>query len=88
MNITLSPKTKKMIDARLKSGKYKTTQDVIEAAVSTLEIQEKFGDFAPGEIDALLADGEKDIARGDVIVADAVFAELRRLSASRRAAAR
>jgi len=87
MNVTVSPKISKRINARVKSGQYQTPGDVIAAAISSLDQQENFGNFAPGELDALLAEAERDIERGDVLDADEVFAELRRMSAARRAKA-
>jgi len=64
----------------VKSGKYPRPEDVVAAAVSSLDQQERFGDFAAGELDKLLAEGERDIANGDVIDGDRAFAELRRLA--------
>ena len=61
MNLTLDPNVQKLIDDRVRSGEYATAEDVVAAAVSTLEQQERFGDFEPGELDALLAEGERSI---------------------------
>jgi antitoxin ParD1/3/4 len=84
MKIELSPKIQKLIKDRVESGKYRRPEDVVTAAMSSLDQQESFGDFAPGELDRLLNEGERDIAAGDVIDGDQAFAELRRLSAKKR----
>jgi antitoxin ParD1/3/4 len=84
MNLDLSPKVQKLIKDRVKSGRYPRPEDVVAAAVTSLDQQESFGDFAAGELDKLLAEGERDIAAGDVIDGEKAFAELRRLSAKRR----
>lgn len=84
MNISIPAEIQKQIEARVKSGKYRSIEDVVVAAVSTLEQQERFGDFAPGELDKLLIEGERDIARGETIDADSAFKELRQMSAERR----
>ena len=54
MKLSLPPEIQKLIEDRVKSGKYETAEDVVAAAVSSLEQQEAFGDFAPGEIDQLV----------------------------------
>jgi antitoxin ParD1/3/4 len=84
MKLDLSPGVQKLIKDRVKSGKYPRPEDVVSAAIASLDQQESFGDFAPGELDKLLSDGERDIAAGDVIDGDKAFAELRRISAKRR----
>ncbi len=45
---------------------------------------ERFGDFALGELDALLAEGERSLDGGGASGADETFDELRRRSAERR----
>jgi hypothetical protein len=75
---------RKLIKHHLESGKYRRPEDALTTAISSLDQQESFGDFAPGELDRLLKEGERDIAAGDVIDGDEAFAELRRLSAKRR----
>ncbi|HYO10086.1 MAG TPA: type II toxin-antitoxin system ParD family antitoxin [Tepidisphaeraceae bacterium] len=76
MNLSLPPQIQKLIDERVRSGQYGSPEDVVAAAVATLDQQEKRGDFAPGELHRLLEDGE---AGGDALDGDQVFAELRAL---------
>ncbi len=61
MNLSLDPKVQKLIDERVKSGKYASPEDVVSAALLTLDQQESFGDFAAGELNALLSKGEETI---------------------------
>jgi antitoxin ParD1/3/4 len=84
MKVLLPPRIQKIIDDRVKSGKYHSAEDVISAAVASLEQDELFGDFKAGELEALLAEGERDIEAGEVLDGAEVFAELRRRSAARR----
>jgi antitoxin ParD1/3/4 len=84
MNLSLPPKVQRLINARIKSGKYRTPEDVVAAAVCALDHQESFGDFAPGELDQLLAEGERDIASGNVLEGQEAFAELQRLTSRKR----
>ena len=85
MNLSLPTRIQKLIEERVRSGEYASPEDVVAAALAHLEQHEQARTFAPGEMDALAAEGEADIARGDVLELDEVFNELRRKSAARRA---
>jgi hypothetical protein len=54
----LNAGTRKLIESRMKRGGYATPDDVVVAALASLEQNERFGDFASGELDKLLAEGE------------------------------
>jgi putative addiction module CopG family antidote len=84
MKLSLPPEVEELIAKRVGAGAYATPEEVVSAGVRALEQQESFGDFVPEELDELLAEGERDIERGDVLDADEVFAELRRMSEQRR----
>ena len=79
MNLSLPPQIQRLIDERVKSGKYGTPEDVVAAAVAHLDQQERFGDFEPGELDRLLQEGEDS---GPALDGEQVMAELRALRAS------
>lgn len=74
MNLALAPETERLIEERMKRGGYATPDDVVRAALATLEQHEQSGDFAPGELDRLLAAGE---AGGDALDGEQVLRELR-----------
>jgi putative addiction module CopG family antidote len=74
MTVVLTPELQRLIDARIKSGKYASPQDVLTAALHSLDSQEHSGDFAPGEMDALLAEGE---AGGPSVDGRQVLSDLR-----------
>jgi Arc/MetJ-type ribon-helix-helix transcriptional regulator len=84
MNLALSPHVEKIIADHIKSGRFTSPEDVITAAISSLDQSTTFGDFAPGELNELLAEGEADIQNGDVLGIDEVFNELRRRNAAFR----
>jgi Arc/MetJ-type ribon-helix-helix transcriptional regulator len=73
MNLSLSSNIQKLIDKRVKSGQYATAEDVVAAAILTLEQQERFGDFAPGEVEELLAEGERSIEQEGTIDGEEAF---------------
>ena len=76
MNLSLSSEAQKLIDERVKSGKYASPEEVVLAALHALESDERGGDFAPGEWDELLAQGERS---GTPLDGESVLAELRDL---------
>ena len=84
MNLSLDPEVTKLIEERVKSGKYATPEDVIAAAVLTLDQQERPGDFAPGELDELLAEGERSIEQEGTLDGEDAFRLRRRRRAQPR----
>ena len=77
MKLELTPAMKRRIDKRVKSGQYASPEDVVSAAMMTLEQQEQFGDFAPNELDRLLEKGEQSISRNGTLDGDAAFRQRR-----------
>lgn len=76
MMLSLKPELQAKIDDRVRSGRYQTPEEVVAAALSCLDKAEEFGDFEPGELDQLIAEGENS---GPPLDGEAVFAELRAL---------
>ena len=72
----ISPKTQKLIKERMKKGGYDSPEAVVLAGLASLQQDESFGDFEPGELDELLAEGEQS---GKPLPAEQVFRELREL---------
>ena len=89
MNIPLSPEDRQFIDEQVRTGRFASAGDVVGAALERLRRADDpsttgAGEFDPGELDALVAEGEADIARGDVVDADEVFRRLRERGAEHR----
>lgn len=84
MTVSLSTRMQRFVEIKVQNGEYGSPDEVIEAGLAMLEQQERYGDFAPGELDRLLAEGEADIERGDLYDGEQVFRELDELSAARR----
>jgi antitoxin ParD1/3/4 len=76
MNLSLPPHVQQSIEDRVKSGRYRSREDVIAAAVASLEQQEQFGDFEAGEMDRLIEEG---LNSGPPLKGEQVFAELREM---------
>jgi antitoxin ParD1/3/4 len=76
MQLSLPPEIQKLIEERVRSGRYHSAEDVVAAAVTNLDQQESVGDFSPGELDTLLDEGERS---GPPLDGEQVLAELREL---------
>ena len=61
MNVPLRPDIEAFVDEKVRSGQYATREDVIRAGLVALRQHESFGDFIPGELDELIAEGERSI---------------------------
>ncbi len=81
MNLSLQPEVQNRITQRVNSGQYSSPEDVVAAAILALEQQEQFGDFQVGELDELLAEGERSIEQEGTLDGDEAF----RQRAQRRA---
>jgi putative addiction module CopG family antidote len=84
MNLSLKQDVQKLIDARVTSGKYSSAEDVVAAAIMALDQQEQFGDFGAGELDDLLAEGERSIEQDGTIDGDEAYRARRRRRAEKR----
>lgn len=84
MTITLTTKAQKLLNERLRSGRYANTGEVVLAALASLKRQEELGDFAAGELEQLVADGERSIRTDGVVPSDEVFASLRQRARTMR----
>jgi putative addiction module CopG family antidote len=76
MNLSLPAHIQKLIEERVRSGRYSTPEDVVVAAIASLDLQESSADFESGELERLLDEGEQS---GKPIDADDVFREVRAL---------
>jgi antitoxin ParD1/3/4 len=80
MPITLKPELEQVVEDQLKTGRYQSADEVLEAALGRLIQAEEADDFAPGELEELLAAAEADVERGDVSDGKAVFERMRQKS--------
>ncbi|HZZ41303.1 MAG TPA: hypothetical protein VFE58_00060 [Tepidisphaeraceae bacterium] len=81
MSISLTLQTQKMVEEQMKKGGYPNPDEAVRAGLASLELH---GDFEPGELERLLAEGEADIERGDLHDGEEIFRELSKRSQSRR----
>ena len=76
MSIAMTEEMRRFIEGKVRSGEYASEADVLRAGIARLMWED---DFAPGEMERLIAKGEADMARGDVVEGEQVFAELREM---------
>src|SRR2546421_12438151 len=81
--ISLTAQTQKLIQSWMKRGGYPTPDDIVRAALASLEQQERGGDFAPGELDQLLAVADAEIERGEVLDGEEALRQRRQRRARR-----
>ena len=80
MNMPLNPDVQKRIEDHMRRRGYASADEVVIAALSALEQREEAGDFEPGEMERLLAEGE---ASGPPLDGETVLAERRSLRVRR-----
>lgn len=82
MTISLPPDLQQRVDEKVREGAYASPEELVRAALDQFLGEED--DFTPGELNALLAEGTADLNNGQVHDGEAVFQEIRQLSAERR----
>ena len=77
MTVTLSPDARRLVEKQLQSGRYASPDQVVAAALALLA-QESSPDFAPGELDVLLAEAEQSIETEGTLDGNDAFEARRR----------
>jgi Arc/MetJ-type ribon-helix-helix transcriptional regulator len=80
MMLSLSREMQEFVQSKVKSGEFKSPDDVMQAALSLLMLQAQGGDFGAGEIDALIDEAEDSINREGTIPAEEFFKEMDQVS--------
>lgn len=81
MGISLSDETQRLLEEQVRRSGYRDADELIRAGLASLKVH---GDFASGELDALLKQGEADLAAGNFEDGEAFFARLEEESDRRR----
>jgi putative addiction module CopG family antidote len=79
MSVPIRADLQKLIDEQIRSGQYATPEDVIRAGLLALEQHESFGDFAPDELEALIAEGEQSVTESGTLDAEEAYRTRRAL---------
>jgi antitoxin ParD1/3/4 len=85
MNVSLTPELEQFVQSRVASGLYQTASEVVREGLRLLEEREQARATALEELRAKIRRGIEQADRGELLDGDAVFEEIRQLSARRRA---
>jgi antitoxin ParD1/3/4 len=95
MQVSIPPQIEKLVEDRVRSGQYARAEDVIAAAILSLEQQERASTLSRAELESLypgltkkLADGLAAADAGKLSDGDDFFDELEREEAAERSNAR
>lgn len=72
------------LQARVNSGRYQTTSEVVREALRLLERHEQERDYAFQQLKAKLEQGATEAERGELLDGDEVFGELRKMIEERQ----
>ena len=88
MNVSLTPELERFVQSRVASGRYQTASEVVREGLRLLEEREQSRETVIQELRAKIRRGIEQADRGELLDGDAVFDEIRQLSARRRSAAK
>ena len=88
MNVSLTPELERFVQSRVASGRYQTASEVVREGLRLLEEREQSREAVMEELLAKIRRGIEQADRGELLDGDAVFDEIRQLSARRRSAAK
>lgn len=85
MNVTVKPEFEKRIKDEVSAGRVSDAEEFVNKALYHYIVAKELGqDYAPEELDRLIAEGLEDIQRGDTIDGEAAFRSLREFASQRR----
>jgi antitoxin ParD1/3/4 len=88
MNVSFTPELEQFVQSRVASGRYQTASEVVREGLRLLEEREQSRETVIQELRAKIRRGIEQADRGELLDGDAVFDEIRQLSARRRSAAK
>jgi antitoxin ParD1/3/4 len=88
MNVSFTPELEQFVQSRVASGRYQTASEVVREGLRLLEEREQSRETVIRELRAKIRRGIEQADRGELLDGDAVFDEIRQLSARRRSAAK
>jgi hypothetical protein len=84
MVVDLSPETQQLLEACMKERGFRSADEAIFAGLTSLDQENPFDDFAPGELAALAEAGEESLRRHGGRPHEEVFAGIRARLAEKR----
>jgi antitoxin ParD1/3/4 len=87
MNVSLTPALEKFVAQKVQSGLYQTASEVIREGLRLLEERDALHQARLDDIRQAIQDGNSQLARGEGLPGEEVFAQIRAKSRTRRHAA-
>ena len=84
MNVSLTPELEKFVAQKVQSGRYQTASEVIREGLRLLEERDALHQARLDDIRQAIQDGNAQLARGEGLPGEQVFAQLRAKSRARR----
>lgn len=84
MNVSLTPELEKLVQEKVKSGRYNSASEVVREALRLLEEQDQLRAVRLEEVRKKIAEGLEALDRGEGIDGDEAFEQLRKKSEARR----
>lgn len=84
MNVSLTPKLKKLVARKVESGLYQSASEVIREGLRLLEDQDRLRELQLGEVRRKIQEGLDQLDRGEGIPMETVMTEMKRKSAELR----
>ncbi|MFN0136296.1 MAG: hypothetical protein ACKVS9_09290 [Phycisphaerae bacterium] len=84
MELKLDRKLTALVQRKVRPGQYASAEDVVASGLGSLIADERFGDFAAGELDALIDEGEASIAANGTLDGEKAYLQRKRWQARRR----
>jgi antitoxin ParD1/3/4 len=81
MTIELKPEQERLVEQALRSGAYRSKEDVIERALAVLHEQDEWLTVSRSDVDARIRKGIAQLDRGEGIAEDELDEYLERLKA-------
>jgi len=85
LDISLTPELEQFVESRVASGRYQTPSEVVREGLRLLAEREQAREAAVEELRAKIRRGVEQADRGELLDGEAVFEEIRQISARRRA---
>ena len=84
MNVSLTPALEKFVAQKVQSGLYQTASEVIREGLRLLEERDALHQARLDDIRQAIQDGNAQLARGEGLPGEEVFAQIRAKSRARR----
>jgi antitoxin ParD1/3/4 len=84
MNVSLTPELEKFVAQKVQSGLYQTASEVVREGLRLLEERDALRQARLDDIRQAIQDGNAQLARGEGLPGEQVFADIRAKSRARR----